>query len=125
MLATRAIFAVASLFNLAIGLAMVFAPAEFGTGADIVYPREALLSIRTTGLLIAVFGIGYALVAARPGDNRGIIRIGIIGKLAFVSLCAAAWASGDVPTSQALFVTGDLVFAALFWACLARLPGEK
>lgn len=118
--ATRAIFAAAALFNLGIGLTMLFAPAMFGASAGIVYSSDALLSVRSAGLLIAVFGIGYAMVARRPTANRDIIRLGIIGKSAFVTLVAVAWATGAVPASQALLVSADLVFAALFWACLAR-----
>lgn len=118
--AQRAIFIAAALFNLAIGLAMTIAPVAFGASAGIDYPPPAELPARSAGLLIAVFGIGYAFIAARPAANRDLMRLGIIGKLAFVALVAFGWLEGDVPTRAALLVSGDLVFAALFWLVLTR-----
>lgn len=118
--AVRAIFIAAALVNLAIGLAMTIAPVAFGASAGIDYRPPAELPARTAGLLIAVFGIGYAFVAARPAANRDLVRLGIIGKLAFVALVTVVWLAGDVPTRAALLVSGDLVFAALFWLVLTR-----
>ena len=113
----RIVFIVAALFNLAVGLAMLLAPAAV-TGAAAA-PAELLVS-RTAALLIATFGIGYAMVAWQPRDHRGIVVLGIIGKASLVATVAVMAAQGQVPMSVAALVGGDLLFVLLFAAFLLR-----
>jgi hypothetical protein len=74
------------------------------------------------GLMIAVFGVGYAMVSAAPAKNRGIVWIGVIGKIGAAVLAAVQFNAGVIPFSTFLLGMGDLVFVALFALFLWRGP---
>lgn len=66
-------------------------------------------------LAIGVFGYGYWMVAGNPAAHRGIIVLGIIGKLGVVSIMFRHYfLVGDVNLGQALVTLGDVIYAALF-----------
>jgi hypothetical protein len=71
-------------------------------------------------LLIGVFGYGYARIALQPDRFRPLIGLGAIGKLAVVG--AVLIGAIAAPHLWRLFalISGDLVFAALFWDYLRR-----
>jgi hypothetical protein len=72
--------------------------------------------------LIVVFGIGYGMVGHDPEHNRGILVLGVIGKLGFVMFWLAqilAWRGTLWLVPGAI---GDLVFAGLFLRWLRRHP---
>ncbi|CAM3200791.1 hypothetical protein SPAN111604_10045 [Sphingomonas antarctica] len=110
------LFWVAAAFNVIIGLALMIFP-----GDDIGHDFDpGTLPVRAMGWFIAVFGVGYAMVANAPDRHHGIVKLGVIGKLGFVVLMLAAWSSAVIPTSQ--FVTSllDLPWAAAFLIFLRR-----
>lgn len=109
----RGLFAFAAFFNLAIGGAMMAGAPGVAEQLNIFGPG-AHYAVIMAGLLIAVFGIGYALVAAAPANNRGIAWIGVIGKTGAAALAAAQFNAGVIPFNTFLLGTGDLVFVALF-----------
>jgi predicted acyltransferase len=115
----RLMFAVAAAFNAAVGLAMLFAPAAISGGS--VASDPALLVARTAALLILTYAIGYAMVAWAPRDHRGIVILGVIGKLSLVALVAWMAAMGEVPMATVVLVSGDLLFAAAFIVFLRRV----
>ncbi len=124
MRAVRPIFIAAALFNLFVGAAMMAAPAWVGELAGSPYHPAALLTVRTAGLLIAVFGIGYAFVAADPLRNRDLIRLGIIGKSSFIAFVAVACVDGALPWRALLSVLADIVFVALFLISLRLVDSQ-
>ena len=72
--------------------------------------------------LIVLFGIGYGLVGHDPEHNRGILVLGVIGKLGFVVFWLvqiAAWRGTAWLVPGAV---GDLVFAGLFLRWLRQHP---
>ena len=77
----RIVFAVAAVFNSLVGATILLAPERMATTPFTGTPQEALL-IQSCGWLIAVFGLGYALVAIAPLANRGIALLGVVGKAA-------------------------------------------
>ena len=103
----RSFFWVASAFNLVVGFAGM-AQAEGDTQAMIV------------ALLVACFGVVYALVARDPLRFAPVLIAGIIGKLGVVALLGPAnWQAGGDPVIGAV-VAGDLLFALGFaWFLLA------
>jgi hypothetical protein len=117
----RTIFAVAALVNLAVGGAMLAAPARVAAQLGIGGPGGGY-ALAMVGLMIAVFGLGYALVAREPARHRGIVWIGMIGKLGAAGLAAMQYAAGLIPTSTFALGMGDVVFAALFALFLWRGP---
>ena len=93
----RILFRTAALFNWS--AVVFFLPAlgiadRLGHGAPTGTPFEHV------GLgAIALFGIGYWMVASAPEQNRGIVQLGLLG---------------NVSLPLALVVSGDIVFAVLF-----------
>jgi hypothetical protein len=76
-------------------------------------------------VLIAAFGYGYARIAADPVRFRPLIAIGAWGKLAAVATVLVGALS--VPHLWPLFalVSGDVVFALLFYDYLRRTPAAS
>jgi hypothetical protein len=117
----RGLFALAAFFNLAVGGAMVAAPARIAeqlslSGAGAPY------AVAMVGMMIAVFGIGYALVSAAPARGRGIVWIGMIGKLGAAILATLQFQAGIIDANGLALGMGDLVFVALFALFLWRGP---
>jgi len=117
----RGLFAFAAFYNLAVGGAMMAASARVATQLNIFGPGGAY-AVMLAGLLIAVFGIGYAIVAAAPAKNRGIVWMGVIGKAGAAGLAAAQFSAGAIPFNTFLFGLGDLVFMLAFGLFLWRGP---
>jgi len=121
MILWRTVFALAALYNLAVGGTMLAAPERIGAQLSIA-GAGGPFAILMAGLLIAIFGVGYAMVAARPAQNRGIVWIGAIGKLGAFALGALQYQAGIVPLTTFALGCGDLVFVALFALFLWRGP---
>lgn len=119
MILWRLVFVVAAAFNLAVGYAIMTDPASMGTQPFTGTAQEALF-VKSCGWLIAVFGLGYALVAIAPLVNRGIALLGVIGKAAMPVFAYPLYASGAIPFESYALTLGDLVFVALFaWFLIA------
>ena len=71
---------------------------------------------------IGIFGLGYWMVASAPEQNRGIVQLGLLGKVLVVALVAGHYLAGNVSAPLALVVSGDVVFAVLFARYLATTP---
>jgi len=118
----RRVFLGAALFNFAAGLPALLAPAQ-ALDAFGLPPLPYHLFVRTTGLLVASYGIGYWLVSRRLG-RRDIVWLGVIGKLGVVVLFTWAWRQGSLPTRAFAVGLGDLAFVAVFLVFLAATPRE-
>jgi hypothetical protein len=120
MMAWRIVFGLAAAFNIAVGYMIVTDPASMGTQPFTGSAQEALL-IKSCGWMIGVFGVGYALVALQPLANRGIVFLGIIGKLAMPLFAYPFYQAGAIPFESFALTLGDLVFVVLFaWFMLAN-----
>lgn len=117
----RGLFAFAAFWNLAVGGVMLAAPARVAEQLQISGPGGPF-AVTMAGLLIAVFGIGYALVSAAPANNRGIVWLGVIGKLGAAALAALHFYAGNLPFNTFALGMGDIAFAALFALFLWRGP---
>ena len=85
-------------------------------------PLLAMLD-RDFAFCVLLFGVGYGIVAMDPSRNRGLIWLGIIGKLGVVATLGQRWLT-DVATAWVLpAAAGDFVFAALF-ACFLWLSNQ-
>ena len=111
----RWLFGTAAAFNILIGLLLVFLrpllqarlgiePAE---GANLVFANLA-------GLLAALLGVIYALIAREPDRYRPIIVLAALGKLAAVALVVTPWLRGEVGPQLPALVMGDALYALLF-----------
>lgn len=103
----RAMLAAAALYNLVIGLTALHTP---GASVD----------ARIVGLLVACFGVVYALTARDPLRFAPLLWVGVVGKLGVIALVwpqvstgSAAPGTGAVLAGDALFTLGFLAF--LLW----------
>lgn len=115
----RGLWVVAGIFNVIGGLAIfIFADTVFGTiGKSTPVPP---LYYQAWIAMFATIGIGYWIVALDLYKNRGMVIIGIIGKLAFASLCfynAIAY-PGQIPPVLIGAAVADVTFVLFFWRFL-------
>jgi hypothetical protein len=91
----------AAAFNFAIGL-----PGLLRSGAS--------LEGRVVGLLVAAFGLLYAIAASDPPRFMPMLWTGVVGKIGVIALMAPAVARGEGPKGLAVLLAGDALFTALF-----------
>lgn len=96
---------VAAFYNFAVGLAGMFVP---GTDLD-----GMILS-----LLVACFGLVYALVASDPMRFAPMLWAGVAGKVGVVLLLGPASLGSEGDPAIGAVVAGDLLFAVGFIAFL-------
>lgn len=99
------VLALAALYNLVIG------------GGSLVQPGAAR-EARITGLLVAGFGVVYAVAATDPARFAPVLWAGVLGKLGVIALLGPAVRRGELPRSLGWVLAGDAVFTALFLALL-------
>lgn len=115
----RLFFWLAAIFNFVIGLIGMFS-------------ATSTVDARVIGLLVACFGIIYALVARDPRRFAPALWAGLVGKIGVVTLLGpVAFAPGGdlivagVLTCDAIFALGFLIFVLIYrqdsWA-ESRLP---
>ncbi|MCR2832892.1 hypothetical protein [Parerythrobacter lacustris] len=107
----RAILWLAAAYNLVIGAAALFAPAEH-------------VEARVVGLLVLCFGVVYALVASDIARFRPVLWAGVIGKAGVVVLMAPLVQAGLLPGYVGVILTGDALFMAAFVWILLRREGS-
>lgn len=116
----RPMFVVAALYDLGLGLAFLFGwPAiyqQFG-----VTPPNHPGYVQFGAAVIAIFGIGFGMVARQPERNRDLIVLGILLKLAYASTVLSYWSRREIPAMWVPFAWADLVFLVLFAVALRSL----
>lgn len=110
----RLFFAFAAVWNLLAGLPGLIDPQGSLVRFGLSLPAAADPLIRMIGFIVATFGVGYALVARDPRANRGIVVVGVIGKLGTFAIFAESWARGGGSGTLAAMGAGDLLFAIAF-----------
>ncbi|MFM5949383.1 MAG: hypothetical protein ACKOPM_09155 [Novosphingobium sp.] len=101
-----AVLSLAAAYNLIIGGASLFQPGAAREG-------------RVTGLLVAGFGVVYAITASDPARFAPMLWAGVLGKLGVIALLGPAVRSGALPRGVGWVLAGDAVFTALFlWLLL-------
>jgi len=109
----KLVFALAALFNLAVGLPLLLAPEALLPILGQAVPDD-LLMVRLAALLITVLGIGYGMAARDHLANRPILWLGVLGKAPIPLLVWLSGGAAVLSSSTFMLSLGDLVFAALF-----------
>jgi hypothetical protein len=115
----QVLFALAAFFNFAVATAMLAAPDRVARHLGITGPGASYV-VATVGVLVAAFGIGYAMIAYRPRHHRGIVGIGMVGKVGVAGLGVMQYAAGIIPAHYLVLALGDVTFAVLFGLFLWR-----
>ncbi len=80
------------------------------------------LPIQLVGVLVALFGIGYWLVARNPIENRNILALGFWSKLLGSVLGIYYVAVGKLPLAfLAVLFFADIVYLLPFYVIITRL----
>jgi hypothetical protein len=119
----RVLFAIAGVYDLAIGLGFLFfAPAIFDA-ANVPYPNHWGY-LQFGALLLIVFGVMFFAVAYDAAGNRNLMPYGMLLKLSYTGLVAYYWITTDCPFLFKPFAVIDGVMFVLFLlAYIRRLPG--
>ena len=108
-------FWLAAAYNLAVGLPLAFAPeAILQVGGAAVDPGPADMFVPLAGILIAGFGIVYALVALQPSRMKPVVWAGVFGKAGVLALSLPPWLRGEVGIDAVALSLGDLAFTLGF-----------
>lgn len=111
----------AGTFNLLAGLCMMVFYHEGYRMLGV--PKPALvLPVQVMGILVALFGVGYHLVASNPVENRNLLMLGFWSK-ALSSIAALAYVmSGKLPMAfvPVLFFS-DVIYLPFFYIIMRRL----
>jgi hypothetical protein len=119
------LFSLAAAFNILGAIGGMTQPALF---YRLMYgydgPIDGVWTVMHVGFwfLIGVFGVGYALVGQDPVHNRGILVLGVIGKLGFVLSWLVEIAVWRGTAWLIPGAAGDLLFALLFLRWLRAHP---
>ncbi len=78
--------------------------------------------VQLVGILVALFGAGYLMVASRPLENRNLLLLGFLSKLLGSFLGIGYVLLGKMPPIF-LFVLSfsDIVYLPFFWIILRRV----
>lgn len=117
----RLVLRFAGTYNLLAGAAMI---SLYHEGYDLLgIPKpELILPVQVMGILVALFGVGYHLVAANPVENRNLLLLGFWSKalssvFALYYVAAGALPLGFLPV---LFVS-DIIYLPPFYVIWRRL----
>ena len=120
-------FLLASVWNLAASLAgLVFTSflfrLLFGRGID--GDLHLALLFRFSMLAVLLFGVGYWMVSRDLTLDRGIVWLGMAGKVVLFVVFAACFATGRATLAGPLLFTGDFVWALLFLSFLSKTKAD-
>lgn len=116
-----ALFWTAAFYNFLAGLPPLLAPtlSVAAAGMPPLDPQHVIIA-QMMGLMICVFGIGYAMVAMGSPAARPIVLLGIVGKAGVCLLVALRLREVDLPASMLAATAGDLLFVVAFIFFLSR-----
>jgi small multidrug resistance pump len=108
-------------YNLLAGLG-IFALYHEGFRIFGLQKPEFLLPVQLVGIMVALFGLGYWMVARNPAENRNVLLLGFLSKALGTLLGAYYVAMGKAPPLflGAVFL-GDIIYLPPFWLILRRL----
>jgi hypothetical protein len=102
----------AALYNLVIGVVAMLQPQLGHDG-------------RLVGLLVACFGLIYAMTARDPLRFAPVLWVGVLGKLGVIALVLPEVLSGQAVPGTGPVLAGDALFAAGFIAFLLVGRGAR
>lgn len=116
----RPLFVFAALYDVVLGVVVGLAFKPIMSRFGIALPNHDAY-IQLPAALVAVFGIGFWLVARAPRERRDLIALGILMKLAYGGIVLGHAAAGNMPAMWTWFAWADLAFALAFVAAWRAL----
>lgn len=121
----RLAFRAAALFNWSVAIPLWLAPVWLTTLLGLQPIPTDILYTDLFAVLVLTFGVGYWWVGADPARNRVVLQMGICGKLLVVLVGYQHFLAGGTNLPFAALVTGDLLWALLFWRFLRLHPERR
>jgi hypothetical protein len=111
----RALFLASAVWNALAAGAVLFllTNAMFRTRLGIANPADPL-SLQLLASCLLLFGLGYYWVSRALSENHGLVKLGVIGKIAVFLLFFGHALAGTIPVTLGVLAVVDLLFAALF-----------
>jgi len=117
----RLLLRFAGTFNLLAGASMICLYHEGFKLLEVRQPGLAL-PVQIMGILVALFGVGYHMVANRPIENRNILVLGWWSKALSSAFALGYVALGKLSPWFALVVfLADVIYLPPFWLILRRI----
>lgn len=118
----RTLFLSAAIFNCSVAVIFLFAYQPIFNLIGLNPIPQNPIYLHLFACLVALFGIAYYWVAQDFTNNRNLVVLGVIGKLAVFTVplgyCLLGYVSWQLPA----LASADLLFAALFIGALRRSP---
>jgi hypothetical protein len=119
---TRALFALAAVYDGALGAVFLFAPTWPFRLHGVAEPNHPAY-VQFPAALLLIFALMFLTVARDPARFRHLIPFGILLKAAYCGLAFGYWFTSGIPGMWKTFAVADLVFGLLFvWAFFALRP---
>ena len=114
------VLAAAALYNVAWGSLVVFFPSALFRWAGMAPPNYPEIW-QCLGMVVGVYGIGYAIAATDPLRHWPIVLVGLLGKVLGPAGFLLAALDGRLPWVAGLMnLTNDLIWWAPFTLILVR-----
>ena len=105
--------------NLLVAFAFAFPGSAFAQLLQLPQGGDAFYRLLAASL-VGLFGLVYLWLALQPRPDRGLVLVGACGKT-LAALCAIALYLADgLAAVPALFMSGDLLLAGIWFYWLAR-----
>ncbi|QEG21182.1 hypothetical protein [Mariniblastus fucicola] len=116
----RVVLAIAAVYNLIAGFAMIVFYHEGFRGLGL--EKTAFnLPIQLVGMCVALFGVGYWIVSRNPVENRNVLLLGMLSKAIGPLLAVRYILRGDLPVwILIVFFFADLIYLVPFWLIYSR-----
>lgn len=115
----RGVLVAAGIYNLLFGAWAVLFPTMAFTGLGMEAPQYPFLW-QCVGMIVGVYGVGYACAASRPLRHWPIVLVGLLGKVFGPIGFLDAALRGELPWRAGwLIITNDLIWWAPFGLILA------
>lgn len=119
-----AVLMAAAAYNILWGLWAAVWPNAMFTWSDMPMPNYPQLW-QCIGMIVGVYGVGYAIAALNPARHWPIVLVGLLGKVLGPLGMAKAWWTGEFPAAFALTcLTNDLIWWIPF-ALILRHAWER
>jgi hypothetical protein len=106
-------FAIAALYDGALGAAFLLAPSQIYRMAEVTPPNHWAY-VQFPAALLLIFAWMFVAIARNPVRNKGLIVYGILLKVAYCGIAFWYWFAEGIPALWKPFAVIDLAMAVLF-----------
>lgn len=121
----RVVLRIAGCYNVLAGVGMI---GLYHEGYELlrVQKPSLILPVQVMGILVALFGIGYHMVASNPIENRNILLLGFLSKaiasgFAYYYIFAGAFERTPAVGFGIAVFFSDVIYLVPFWLIMRRI----